>query len=223
MWLGIELRQKIVQAAHQRIRARRHAVQRRIFQLEISLPHRAFHFCNRVAHHAAESRLPRRSVFHLANGMVEHAAEKQRGIVAARAPLRGLHAHGVLHVLDALAVPGIVERRKMMRRALPFLVNVRMATLAGSGLGKIIRGNLPAVGRLRRARKERPARPIALALHRSRGYRRVFDAVRALPGNRAQPPRSVRRERGHNQKHRAAQETCGKSARQESSSAGPAG
>ena len=222
MRLGIQVCQKIVEAAHERVGARRHPVQRRIFQFEISLAHCAFHFCNRVTHHAAESRLSSRSVFHLANGMVEHAAEKQRRIVAARAPLRGFHAHGVLHVFDALAVPRIVERGKMMRRALPFFVDVRVAPLARSGLRKIIRGNLPAVGRLRGARKERAARPIAFAVHRSRRHRGIFDAVCAFPGNCAQPPRARNSQTRGDQEHGAAQEPCRESSRQKSALAGPA-
>src|ERR1700735_3099118 len=190
MRLGIQLPQKSVEPSAQRICAGCHAMQRRILELEISLAHRAFHSCDRMAHHAAEAGLARGSVFHFANRPVKHAAVEQRGIVAARTPLRRFYAHGVLHVFNALAVPGVTERRKMMRGALPFFVNVRVTSPAGLGLGKIICRNFAAVRRLCRTWKKRAARPVALAVHRRGRDRWIFDPVTALPGSNSYPVRA---------------------------------
>src|ERR1700689_5173301 len=162
-------------------------MQCRVLELEISLTHRAFHSCDRMAHHAAEAGLARGRIFNFADRTVKHAAVEQRGIVASGAPLRRFYSDGVLHVLEALAIPSIVEGRKMVRRTLPFLVNVCVAALAGIGFGKIIRGNLPAVGRLGGTRKKRTARAIAFAVHGSRRDRRILDPVTAFPGSGPYP------------------------------------
>ena len=72
--------------------------------------------------------------------------KSKRRIVAARAPFGGLHAGDILHVLDAFAIPLIVEGRKMMSGAVPLFVNVRVAALAGFRLHEIFRGNfLPSL------------------------------------------------------------------------------
>ena len=108
--LGIQLGEIIVNAADEWIFAGGKFVQRGIFELEIGLAHRAFHLRDRVAHHAAEAGLRGRCVFDLADRTIELAAVEQRGIVAAGAPFGRLHADYFLHVLDALAIPGIIER-----------------------------------------------------------------------------------------------------------------
>jgi len=74
---------------------------------------------------------------------IEQTAVEQRGIVAARAPLGRTHACDFLHVLDALAVPLVVEGREMMHRAVPLFVDIRVATLAGVGFMKYLEGMLP--------------------------------------------------------------------------------
>src|ERR1700722_7678068 len=130
-----------------------------------------------MAHHAAESRLPRRGIFHFADWPVEHSAIKQRGIVATRAPFRRLHPDGVLHVLDAFSVPLIIERREMMRGTLPLFIDVRMAALAGIRLHEIIRGNVSAMGGLSGAWEIRALRTVCIVAHRRRRDGGVLDAV----------------------------------------------
>ena len=61
---------------------------------------------------------------------VEAAVEEHRVVVAAGAPFRRLRADGVLHVLDRLAVPLVVERRKVVRRRVPLVVDVLVAAAA---------------------------------------------------------------------------------------------
>src|SRR5579864_9403537 len=103
-------------------------VQSWIFQHKVALAHGAFHFHDAVAHQAAEAGLGFRSIFDLVDGGIEFAAEEQRGVVTSRTPFTGLHARDVLHIFDALAIPLIVEGRKMMRGAFPLLINIRMAS-----------------------------------------------------------------------------------------------
>src|SRR5579862_5442559 len=107
-----------------------------------------------MAHHAAEAGLRGRRVFDFPDRTIEHTAIEESWIVAAGAPLGRLHADHVLHVLDALAIPGVVERGKMMRGALPLLVDIGVAALAALRLREVGGRNLTVMQRLRRARKE---------------------------------------------------------------------
>src|SRR5262249_17256384 len=105
-----------------------------IFEVEITLTHRTFHIGDGVAHHATEPSLRLGPMDDLFEG-VSHKAAIQHGRIGASAtPLRGLGAYTVLHVLNALAIPLIVERRKMVRRALPLFVDIGMTALAAVGL-----------------------------------------------------------------------------------------
>ena len=196
---------KIVYRAHNWILARRQFMQLRILQYEIALPHRALHFHDAVAHHAGQSRLRRGRIFNLPDRRIEHSAEKQRRIVAARAPLRTLYPSHVLHVLDAFPIPLIVERRKVMRRAVPLLIHIPMATLACLRLHEIFRRDIFSVARLHRAREEFPARSIALSIHRLCGKRRILHAIRVLPRNVARPPCAAAQYRHRNQHRRESQ------------------
>ncbi len=179
--LRIHLHHKIVHRAHNWILARRQFMQLRILQYEIALPHRALHFHDAVAHHAGQSRLRCGRIFNLPDRRIEHSAEKQRRIVAARAPLRTLYTRYVLHVLDALPVPLIVERRKMMSRAVPLLVHIPMAALACLRLHKIFRRNIFSVARLHRAWEEFSTRSVSFSVHRLCRKRRILYAIRVLP------------------------------------------
>ena len=131
MRLRIQVDQKIVQRAHNRILARGHFVQRRILQVEIALTHGALHLGNGVAHHATQSGLGFRTVHELLDGCIHLAGIQHSGVVASATPFRGTGSDGVLHVLNALAVPLVVERRKMVHRAVPLVVDVLVAALAG--------------------------------------------------------------------------------------------
>src|SRR5258708_39730380 len=101
--------------------------------------------------------------------------------MAAGAPFRRAHSGYVLHVLDALAIPLIVERREMMRGAGPLLVNVRVAALAGLRLHEIFRGNVAAIFGLRGAGEKLALRSVAFAVHGRSRHSRVRDAVLVLP------------------------------------------
>jgi hypothetical protein len=138
MWLRVQARHEIVQAPDHRIAACRQRVELWIFQQEIALAHGALHIHDAVAHHAAQTSPGFGLVDVLRDGLIHHAAEQQCRIVAASAPFGRLHAIHFLHVLNAFAVPLIVERGKMMNGTLPLLVNVRMAAFAGLGLQKIV-------------------------------------------------------------------------------------
>src|SRR5437870_11422679 len=116
--------------------------------------------------------------------------------MAAGTPLGGTRASDFLHVLDALAVPLVVEGRKMMHRAVPLLIDVGMAALAGVGLHEVLRRNVAAMFGLRGAREEFSLRPIALAVHGFRRHERIGNTIRAFPGGFANPPRAGRDARG---------------------------
>src|SRR5437870_13921729 len=116
--------------------------------------------------------------------------------MAANAPLGGTRASDFMHVLDALAVPLVVEGREMMHRAVPLLVDVGMAALAGIRFHEVLGGNIAAVSRLRGAGEEFPLRTVAFAVDSLRRHRRIGDAVRVFPGDLARPPRSCRHAHG---------------------------
>src|SRR5580692_1292995 len=101
--------------------------------------------------------------------------------MAATAPLRGLGADRVLHVLDRLAVPLIIEGRKVVGRAEPLVVDVFVAALAGVGLHEKLAGNFLVAVDLSGTREERSLRAIALAVHRVGRHGGVLDAVAGLP------------------------------------------
>ena len=190
--LRIQPHQKIVYAPHRRIFARCQLVQLGVFEHEVALAHRALHLHDAVAHHARETRARFRAVHDLFDRRVEHPAEEQRRIVAPGAPLRRFHADGVLHVLDALAVPLIVERGEMVRGAVPLLVDVRVAALARLRLREILRGDVSVVQSLRGAGKKLSGWSVALSIHRGRWHCRIRYAVGVFPIDRPNPPRTRR-------------------------------
>src|SRR5256885_4307019 len=108
--------------------------------------------------------------------------------MAARAPFRCPHARNLLHVLNAFPVPLIVERRKMMRRAVPLFVNIRVAPLARIRLHEIFRGNVSAVLRLRRAWEKFPLWSVSLAIHGRRRRSWIADTIRVPPQHFTRPP-----------------------------------
>src|SRR5260370_2809392 len=96
--------------AHEWVLAGCHLVQLWIFEIKGSLAHGALHVSNRVAHHAAKSGLRFRTMHDLLDRRIHQSAVQHSMIMASAAPFRRLGAHTVLHVLDTLAIPLIVER-----------------------------------------------------------------------------------------------------------------
>ncbi len=131
MRFRIELDHEIVQGTHQGILAGRKFVQLWIFEIKVSLPHRALYVGNGVAHHAAESSLRFGRVNDLLDRSIHLSGIENCRVMAPSAPFGRLGADRILHVLDRLAIPLIIERRKMMRRAVPLLVNIFVTALAG--------------------------------------------------------------------------------------------
>ena len=188
MRFRIEANDKIVQLADEKIFAGGEFMELRIFQEEIALAHGALHFHDAVAHQAAKAGARFRAVNDLLDGRIEEAAVKQRGIVAAGAPLGGTNAGDILHVLDTLAVPLIVEGREMVHRAVPLLVNVRMAALASVGFHEVLGGNVATMFSLRGTGEEFSLGAVAFAVHGFRGHQRIGNVIRVLPGDLAGPP-----------------------------------
>ena len=112
---------------------------------------------------------------------VEPAVEEHRMVVAAGAPLRRLDADDILHVLDRLAVPLIVERRHVVRRRVPLVVDLLVAASAGRAGHEEVRGNRPADVRAGGRREERRARSAAFTVHADRRIHRVHNRIAGLP------------------------------------------
>ncbi len=108
--------------------------------------------------------------------------------MASAAPFGGLGPHNVLHVFNAFSVPLIVERRKMMDRAIPLVVDVGVATLAAIGFHEELAGYMSAVDHLRRTREERAFWAIAFGVHGLGSDRRVPDDVGCQPASFTQCP-----------------------------------
>src|ERR1700756_1222138 len=188
MRLRIQANHEIVEAADDGIFAGGEFVEFWIFEDEIALAHGAFHLNDAVAHHAAEAGAGFGLVDVLLDGRVHHAAEEESGIVAACAPFGLFHSVDFLHVLDAFAIPLIVEGREVVHGALPLLVDVRVATLAGLGFQEIVGGDVVAVFGLHGAGEEFAVGAVALLIHGGRGDGGIADAVGIFPGDGADPP-----------------------------------
>src|SRR5216683_4513194 len=160
----------------------------RIFENEIALAHGAFHLNNAVAHHATEAGAGFGLVDVLLDGRVHHAAEQQGGIVAAGAPFGLFYAVDFLHVLDAFAVPLIVEGREVVHGALPLLVDVRVATLAGLGFQEVVGGDVAAVFGLRGAGEKFAVGAVAFLIHGGGSDGGIADAIGIFPGDGVDPP-----------------------------------
>ena len=96
---------------------------------------------------------------------VEAPVEEHRVVVAAGAPLRRPGAHHLLHVLDGPPVPLVVERREVVGRGVPLLVDVGVAPAAGLAGQEEVGGNGAAGVRRGRRRRERAGRPGSLLGH----------------------------------------------------------
>ena len=168
--LRIDVGQLVVHESEQRVVARREVVERRVLDLEVPLAHRAADLGDRVARGAAEPGLRFRRVDLLLDRPIEPAVEEHRVIVAAGAPLRRRGADDVLHVLDRLAIPLVVERGEVVRRGLPLLVDVGVAPPAAlAGHEEVGRDDAADVGVGRRG-EERAVRAAAFLLHARRHH-----------------------------------------------------
>src|ERR1700687_2791475 len=128
----------------------------------------------------------------IANGRIKLAAEKKRRIMAASAPFRRAHAGDVLHILDALSVPLIIEGREVVRGAIPLLVNIGVAPFAGCRLHKEFGGNFSAIHGLGRTRKKRTGWTVTFTVHGGGRDGRIGNSISALPACLAEPPRPCR-------------------------------
>ena len=190
-----EEQERVVRALQHRVLAGREIVHRRVLDLEVTLTHGAVHFGDRMAGGAGQARLRFGRADLLLDGTVEPSVEEHRVIVTTGAPFRGPRADHVLHVLDRLAVPLVVERRKMMCRRAPLLVDVAMtpcAALARHEEG----GRDDALDVCVRGRgEEGPRGPGSFGIHRRRRGRRIRDAIRGPPPRLAAAALDGRRSR----------------------------
>ena len=164
MGFGIDVHDEVVERLDDRVLAGGQLVERRVFDRVAALAHAAVD-SDRVAHDTAQSNLRFGFVDQFANRRIHHARKQEGGVVAAAAPLGRLGPNDILHVFDALAVPLIVERRKMMRRREPLFIGVLVASLAFFGFREEVDrdeslGICPG-----RTGKERPSGSIAFAQH----------------------------------------------------------
>src|SRR5207302_7773379 len=116
-----------------------------------------------------------------------HLARIEHGrVVTPTAPLRRARANRVLHVLNALAIPLVIERREVMDRTEPLVVNVLMAAPAGIGLHEKLAGNFLAAVDLRRTGEEGALGAVAFTIHARRRVGRVRNHRARLPARDAQ-------------------------------------
>jgi len=137
----VQANHKVVQPAHQRILAGRQSWSSGIPE-KVALP-----MCSSLPPMLCTIRQPRparasgRST-DLLDRRIEQNRCRAAGIMAAGAPLGRTHAGNVLHVLDAFPVPSVVEGGEMVHRAVPLLINIRMARWQASDFMKYLR-NVP--------------------------------------------------------------------------------
>ena len=175
--LRVELEKLVVRPLQPGILADGEVVQRRVFDSEIGLPHRALDVNDGMAGRAAQAVLRFGRVDLLFDGAIKAAIEKDRVIVTAGAPLGRLRADDILHVLDGLAIPLIVERGEVMCRRVPLIVNlfVTSATIFARH-EKRRRDGAADVGFGAR-RKEGLLRPRAFLFHHERHQAGIDDLI----------------------------------------------
>src|SRR5208337_478945 len=146
-------------------------------------------------------------MYDLLDRSIHQAAVQHCWIVASAAPFRRLGANRVLHILDRLAVPLVVERRKMVRRTEPLVVDIFVTALAGIRFHEKLAGNFLLPVNLRGAREKRTLRPIAFAIHVGGWDRRILNADTRLPAP-ADVMRSVAKGCKQQETNRGAQNRC---------------
>src|SRR5262249_37104220 len=160
----VERKELVVHGAENRIRARCKLMERRIRDLEVTLSHRALHPRDGMTGGARQAGLRFRRVDLILDGTIEAPVEEHGVVVTAGAPLGGARADDILHVFDGFAIPLVVERREVMGRRMPLIVDVAMAAPAGLARQEELGGeDAPTVGvggrtreRARHAARPRP-------------------------------------------------------------------
>ena len=166
-----------VDGANDGIPARHQRMQGRIFDREPAVAHCVRDARNRMARNAPQPGLRFRCVDLPYGWFLEPAVEKHRVVMTTRAPLRSFDAGGLLHVLDGLAIELVVERREVVHRFVPLLVDVFMALAAEFRIKEEIRRDVAAGIGSRGRGEERASHAAALVLHRLGRFQWVHDAV----------------------------------------------
>ena len=166
-----------VDGANDGIPARHQRMQGRILDREPTVAHRVRDARNRMARNAPQPGLRLGRVDLPDGGFLEPAVEEHGVVVAAGAPLRSFDAGGLLHVLDGLAIELVVERREVVHRFVPLLVDVLVALTAEFRIKEEIRRDVASRIGLRGRREERASHASAFVLHRPGRFQRVHDAV----------------------------------------------
>src|SRR5579871_6138546 len=111
------------------------------------------------------------------NGTVKAAVKEDSVIVTPGTPFAGLGSDGVLHVLDGFSIELIVERREVMDRAFPLLIDLFVAFTASGGVHEEIgRDDAADVGFRGRGEEWRFG-SAAFALHSDRRGVRIVNAI----------------------------------------------
>ena len=173
--------QDVVRPLRPAILAGGEVVQRRIFDREIALAHGAADVDDRMTRRTCQACPGFRRVDLLLDGAIEAAVEEHGVIVAAGTPFRRLRANHILHVLDRLAIPLVVERGEMMCRRVPLVVDLAVAPAAHLAGHEEVRRNGPADVGARRRREERRPGAAAFFFHLRRDAARIVDAKTTRP------------------------------------------
>jgi hypothetical protein len=124
-------------------------MQGRIFNDKCAIPHAVPDLDYGMTRRASQSGLSLRGMKLLFDGNIEFPIEEYCVVMTSRTPFGRLYSHHVLHVLDGLAVPLIIERGEVVHRGIPLLVNVCMTALTGLRGHKEVGRNRLARGRCR--------------------------------------------------------------------------
>ena len=124
----------VVHGMQHRVPAGDQAVHLGVLEDVPPLPHRVLDVHDRMADETADAGLRLRRVDLAHDRGVHPAGQQHRLIVAAAAPLGRLRPDHLLHVLDRLAVPLVVERRHMVHRGVPLRGDVGVASLIAARL-----------------------------------------------------------------------------------------
>src|SRR4051812_36633205 len=115
MRFGCRIRDKVDHVFDKRIPRTRPLVERWIGNGEPRIAYTPANVNDRMAGHAAQTRLSFGRVDLLFHWSIEFAVEEHGMVMAARAPLARFRTFHILHVLDRLPIKLVVERSKVMR------------------------------------------------------------------------------------------------------------
>src|SRR5581483_4360299 len=117
-------------------------MQRRVFDSKAVVAHGAVHVHNGMATGAGQSGARFRGIHLGLDWPFKTAVEEHSMVVASGAPLApARRALRVLHVFDGFSVELVIERSEMVRRGLPFVVDLLVALAAGFRIHEKIRWN----------------------------------------------------------------------------------